>query len=317
MIDVRNLSKFYGATRSLDGLTFSVPEGEVLGLLGPNGAGKTTAMRILTGQTRATSGSARVAGFDVATEHLKIRRLLGYLPEDSPVYPEMRVEEYLKMMAGLKDLPATHMKREIDRVLDETNLLGVRRRLIGNLSKGNRQRVGIAQALLGDPALLVLDEPTVGLDPKQIAEVCELIRSMRGERTVILSTHILSNVSMTCSCVVIIKDGRLVAEGPVETIGDRVRGRRLVLRVRGGEENGVRSAVASAGGFPPEAIEVSTVDAMLRVAVAVESGTEDKRAAIARRIVEEGWELIELTEDRATLEDIFLHATASGVERPA
>jgi ABC-2 type transport system ATP-binding protein len=314
MIEVRQLTKLYGSTRSLDGLTLTVPEGEVLGLLGPNGAGKTTTMRILTGQTRATSGTARVAGFDAATEHLKIRRLLGYLPEDSPAYPEMRVEEYLRLMAGLKEIPAKRVKGEIDRVLDETNLLGVRQRLVGNLSKGNRQRVGIAQALLGNPALLILDEPTVGLDPKQIAEVCDLIRSMQGRRTVVLSTHILSNVSMSCSMVAIIKEGRLVAEGPVDTVGDSVRGRRLVVGVRGAEREAARTCVAGVAGTEPDRLEVTEQDGIVRLAVPLKPGTEDCRAAVAREVVARGWELLELREDRATLEDIFLKATATGAE---
>jgi ABC-2 type transport system ATP-binding protein len=316
MIDVRNLTKVYGATRSLDGLTFHVPEGEVLGLLGPNGAGKSTTMRILTGLTRPASGTARVAGHDVVTEHLKVRRLLGYLPEDSPVYPEMRVEEYLRLMGGLKDIPARHLRREVDRVLDETNLLHVRQRLVGNLSKGNRQRVGLAQALLGDPALLVLDEPTVGFDPKQIAEVCELIRDMRGQRTVILSTHILSNVSMSCSRVVIIKDGRTAAEGTVEDIGRTLGGRRLLVRVAGAPVARVREVVRDAGCFADNSVVATMEGNIARVLVERQEAPESRRAAIARALVGAGMDLVELTELHPTLEDVFLHATARVGEGP-
>lgn len=308
MIDVENLTKIYGNTRSLDGLSFHVPEGEVLGLLGPNGAGKTTTMRVLTGLTRPDSGKARVAGFDTAGQHARIRALLGYLPEDSPVYPEMRVERYLRFMAGLKDIPPRRIAAEVDRVLGEVDLLPVRKRLIGNLSKGNRQRVGLAQALLGDPRILILDEPTVGLDPNQISEIRDLIGAMRGKRTVILSTHILPNVVKTCSRVVIIHEGRTVAEGPVDEIGKTLGGRRLQVRAKcpAAKLKEIVSGLAEVSGIKVESAERDGI-----ASVSLPAPDSELRPALARAIVEAGIGLLEITESQPTLEDVFLRATAT------
>jgi ABC-2 type transport system ATP-binding protein len=210
MIEVENLTKRYRDLVAVDGLSFRVEKGEVVGLLGPNGSGKTTTMRILSGFLPATAGTARVAGFDVFEHPLEVKRRIGYLPENPPVYPDLTPREYLRFCAGLKDLPRKGVAQEIDRVAERARLEGAMDRVIGGLSKGYRQRVGLAQALLGDPEVLILDEPTVGLDPLQIREVRELVKSLAGRHTVVLSTHILPEVAMTCQKVLVVNKGRLV-----------------------------------------------------------------------------------------------------------
>lgn len=210
MIEVTDLSKRYRDLVAVDSLSFKVEKGEIVGFLGPNGAGKSTTMRILTGFMPASSGVAKIAGFDVFEQPLEVKRRVGYLPETPPVYNDMTTRGYLKFCAELKGIPRKKVKDEVDRVSARTNVDKVMDRLVGNLSKGYRQRVGLAQALLGDPEVLILDEPTVGLDPLQIREVRELVKSLAGQHTVILSTHILSEVAMTCQKVLVINKGRLV-----------------------------------------------------------------------------------------------------------
>ncbi|HYQ82102.1 MAG TPA: ABC transporter ATP-binding protein [Anaeromyxobacteraceae bacterium] len=230
MIEVSRLTKRYRDLVAVDDLSFTVGKGEVVGFLGPNGAGKSTTMRILTGFLPATSGTAKVAGFDVFEEPLEVKRRIGYLPEQPPVYDALTPRSYLRFCASLKGLPRQRVRDEIDRVAERTGVTGVMDRVIGNLSKGFRQRVGLAQALLGDPEVLVLDEPTVGLDPLQIREVRELVKSLAGRHTVILSTHILPEVAMTCQKVLVIHQGRLVDFDTVEgLIARHLPGRRVTL----------------------------------------------------------------------------------------
>jgi len=230
MIEVENLTKRYRDLVAVDGLTFRVEKGEVVGLLGPNGAGKSTTMRILTGFLPATGGTARVAGFDVFEEPLEVKRRIGYLPENPPVHPDLTPVEYLRFCAGLKRLPRKGVAGEIERVAQQARIEGVMDRVIGGLSKGYRQRVGLAQALLGDPEVLVLDEPTVGLDPLQIREVRELVKSLAGRHTVILSTHILPEVAMTCHKVLVLHRGRLVDYDTLDgLIGKHLPGRKVTL----------------------------------------------------------------------------------------
>ena len=230
MIEVSRLTKRYRDLVAVDDLSFTVGKGEVVGFLGPNGAGKSTTMRILTGFLPATSGTARVAGFDVFEEPLEVKRRVGYLPEQPPVYDALTPRSYLRFCASLKGLPRQRVRDEIDRVAERTGVTAVMNRVIGNLSKGYRQRVGLAQALLGDPEVLVLDEPTVGLDPLQIREVRELVKSLAGRHTVILSTHILPEVAMTCQKVLVIHQGRLVDFDTVEgLIARHLPGRRVTL----------------------------------------------------------------------------------------
>jgi ABC-2 type transport system ATP-binding protein len=230
MIEVQNLTKRYRDRVVVNDLSFAVQKGEVIGFLGPNGAGKTTTMRILTGYMPATAGTARVAGFDVFEQPLEVKRRIGYLPENPPVYVDMTVRAYLAFCAGLKRLPRAEVKREIERVAHLARVEDVAGRIIGNLSKGYRQRVGLAQALLGDPEVLILDEPTVGLDPLQIREVRELVKTLAGRHTVILSTHILPEVAMTCQKVLVIHEGRLVDYDTLDgLIAKHLPGRRVTL----------------------------------------------------------------------------------------
>jgi len=219
MLEVRNLTKRYGDIVAVDDVSFSANQGQVLGFLGPNGAGKTTTMRILTGFLPATSGTAKVAGFDVFAESAEVRRRIGYLPESPPLYNEMTTEAFLRFVARIKGVPRAAIEDALDRVLNACGLEDVRERLLGHLSKGFRQRAGLAQALIHDPPVLVLDEPTIGLDPIQIKEIRTLIRQLAGQRTVILSTHILPEVSQICEKVVIIHEGRVVLEESMATLG--------------------------------------------------------------------------------------------------
>jgi len=230
MIEVENLTKRYRDLVAVDGLTFRVEKGEVVGLLGPNGAGKSTTMRILTGFLPATGGTAKVAGFDVFEEPLEVKRRIGYLPENPPVHPDLTPAEYLRFCAGLKRLPRKGVSEEVDRVAQQARIEGVMDRVIGGLSKGYRQRVGLAQALLGDPEVLILDEPTVGLDPLQIREVRELVKSLAGRHTVVLSTHILPEVAMTCQKVLVLHRGRLVDYDTLDgLIQKHLPGRKVTL----------------------------------------------------------------------------------------
>jgi ABC-2 type transport system ATP-binding protein len=218
MLEVRNLTKRYGDFVAVRDISFTAAQGQILGFLGPNGAGKTTTMRILTGFLPATSGTAKVAGFDVFTESAEVRRRIGYLPENPPLYTEMTAEAYLRFVARIKGMPRSGIEDAIDRVIHTCGLESVRHRLLGQLSKGYRQRAGLAQALIHDPPVLVLDEPTIGLDPIQIREIRALIQQLAGERTIILSTHILPEVSQICEKVVIINEGQVVLEQDMATL---------------------------------------------------------------------------------------------------
>jgi ABC-2 type transport system ATP-binding protein len=218
MIEVQNLTKRYRDRSAIDGLTFSVKEGEILGFLGPNGAGKSTTMKILTGFLPPSEGTAKVAGFDVFEQPLEVKRRIGYLPEAPPLYPEMTVRGYLKFVATIKQVPRRGLRAEVDRVAELTGVTDVMDRVIQNLSKGYKQRVGIAQALLGSPPVLILDEPTEGLDPSQRADVRTLIKSLAGKHTLILSTHILPEVTMTCEKVLIINQGKMVAYDEIKNL---------------------------------------------------------------------------------------------------
>src|SRR5215213_1732386 len=234
MISVDDLNKYYGPRRAVSDVSFSVEKGEILGFLGPNGAGKTTTMRILTGFLPASSGTATIAGFDVFKQPIEARRHLGYLPENVPLYPEMSIGAYLDFMAKIKAIPGGVRKARVDEAMELTDITDRRDQLIGKLSKGYRQRVGLAQAVLGKPPVLILDEPTVGLDPRQIIEVRNLIKNLGGEHTVILSTHILPEVSATCSRVIIINDGEIAAVDTPENLTRRLAGAEtLQIEVRG------------------------------------------------------------------------------------
>ena len=247
MIEVANLSKRYGDLAAVRDVSFTASSGQILGFLGPNGAGKTTTMRIITGFMPASSGTVRVDGFDVFEQSTEVRRRIGYLPENPPLYNDMSVAAYLRFVAKLKGMSRADIPAALDRVLETCGLTTVRDRLLGHLSKGFRQRVGLAQALIHDPPVLVLDEPTIGLDPRQIIEIRSLLRTLGGKRTVVLSTHILPEVSQVCDKVVIINDGRIVVE---DTLANLTRGRGLeevFIEAIGREGDGARTAAAVEG----------------------------------------------------------------------
>ena len=315
MIEVENLSKSYGPTVAVSGVSFNVQKGEVLGFLGPNGAGKTTTMRVITGFFPPTSGNVRVAGHDVVDEPLEAKRRTGYLPETPPVYPDMTVAEYLTFVARIKGVSRRELRSRLDDIVEKCAVGDVRNRQIGKLSKGYRQRVGLAQALIHNPDVLVLDEPTAGLDPKQIIETRELIKGLAGQHTVILSTHILPEVSKTCQRVVVINAGQIVAVGTPNELMRRLQGFETVLVTVEGPAAAIIEKFQRVGGVnwvePRESVEG-------RVTLEVHSEKEkDVRAELARATVESGWKLYELKTSGLSLEEIFLKLTTKDVSEEA
>jgi ABC-2 type transport system ATP-binding protein len=317
MIDVQHLTKDYGPYRAITDVTFKVDRGEVLGFLGPNGAGKTTTMRILTGYMPATSGTVTIAGYDIFKQSVQARARIGYLPETVPLYTEMSVRGYLDFMAKIKGIPRRERKAQIERVMEGTGIVERASQLISKLSKGFRQRVGLAQALLGAPDVLILDEPTVGLDPRQIIEVRNLIKGFGGDHTVILSTHILPEVSMTCSRVIIINDGRLVAVDTPENLTRRLRGTEAIQV----EVRGPRAAVLERLKRVPRVSGVTVasgreLDGVATFNVACDLGA-DVREQVAKAVVDGGFGLLELRQSGMSLEDIFLKLTTEETETVA
>ncbi|MDM9584823.1 ABC transporter ATP-binding protein [Nostoc sp. GT001] len=313
MIEVEHLSKIYGSTPAITDVTFSVEPGEILGLLGLNGAGKTTTMRILAGYLPATNGNARIAGYDVHENSLAVRQRIGYLPETPPLYPDMTVEGFLHFVARIKGVPAGDRPNKVTAAIERCNLEDKRRVIIRKLSKGYRQRVGIAQAIVHDPPAIILDEPTVGLDPRQIIEVRNLIKSLAGTHTIILSTHILPEVSMTCSRVAIINRGKVVATNTPENLmtqltggsgyeleieGEAALAKQVLQKVAGVS---LIESIPTAGGHQPQENR-----AYLRVIS--QPGKEPGRD-IATTLVRAGFGLHELRRVNATLEDVFLQLT--------
>lgn len=304
MIEVQDLTKDYGPRRAINKLNFTVNKGEVVGFLGPNGAGKSTTMKIITGFMAPSSGSAKIAGFDVFESPLEVKKRIGYLPETPPVYTDMFVRDYLVYVAELKQVPKDKINAYVERALEKTNLGSVQKRLIHNLSKGYRQRVGIAQALVSNPEVLVLDEPTVGLDPKQVAEIRELIKELRGHHTIILSTHILSEVQATCERVVIIHQGQIVAQDRIENLAAQERGQsRLTIRLRQ-EVSDLKKVLSGIEGIVNIASGHSTRDWELNI-----RGGDPIVDAISARVVSEGLGLLELSPQKLDLEDVFLKLT--------
>jgi len=304
MIEVQGITKSYGAFEALKGVSFEVRQGEILGLLGPNGAGKTTLMRILTCFLPASSGRATVAGFDVETQSLEVRRRLGYLPENVPLYGEMRVREYLDFVGRAKGLGSAERLEQAARAMAETSTDVVSGKLIRQLSKGYRQRVGLAQALLGDPEVLILDEPTVGLDPRQIADIRSLIKSLAGRRTIILSTHILPEVQALCSQVVIINQGQIIEQDSPANLAKKLTKSNKVLAQVAGPQEAVLHALGSLPGAQRASLQEQG-DGF--ASYLVEAGKDaDLRPAIARTVIQQGWELKELRFVGMELEDVFL-----------
>ena len=308
MIEVEHLSKVFVDTAVVDDVTFFVPEGQVLGFLGPNGAGKTTAMRMITTYLQPTNGRVVVAGHDLDVDSLALRRNIGYLPENVPLYPEMRVEEYLRFRADLEEVPHRNQRVRIDDVVDRCLLEDVRRQIVGTLSKGYRQRVGLAGALVHQPAVLVLDEPTVGLDPNQIIKIRELITELGEEHTVLLSSHILPEVDQICERVLIIDRGRIVADGTPDGLRSRIAGRPTVeVALRGPTEEEAAAALEQIDGV---ATTTSAGDGRYRIE---HEAHADPREAVFRLAVDRGWTLLELTPGKASLEDVFVRLTTHEV----
>ncbi len=315
MIEAVALTKVFGDLTAIEDVSFTVGKGELLGFLGPNGAGKSTTMRILSGFTPASSGRAVIAGHDIQSDSFAARRALGYLPESAPVDLASTVTRFLSFIAEIKRLASSERATAVDRAIEECGLGEVRGRLIGNLSKGFRQRVGLAQAILGDPEVLILDEPTVGLDPRQITEIRRLIKDMAGRRTVLLSTHILPEVQLTCTKVIVINRGRIVASGTPDSLVSRIDDRHPIIATVEAEPARAQQLLECVEG-------VGRVELDRRLGVrratfhvfcvpdASGRAPADPRPAMARAIVEAGMGLVELSQPGVTLEDVFMHAIA-------
>jgi ABC-2 type transport system ATP-binding protein len=309
MINVQQVSRYFGDVAAVQNVSFQVEKGEIVGFLGPNAAGKTTTMRILTTYLPATSGTATVAGFDVHEESMQVRKRIGYLPENPPLYQDMRVKDFLDYVAKIKGVSPVDRKRAVEQVMSKTAITKEKNRVIKNLSKGYKQRVGLAQALVHNPEVLILDEPTVGLDPNQIIEVRELIKSLAGDHTIILSTHILPEVSMTCERVVIINKGVIVAQDTTESLTRKHAGaRRFSLTVDAPFE-AVRAKLNSMAAVQKvEALKDGSKFTSLMMEC---SSEQDVRPEIARMIVANDWPLYEIKSEDVSLEDVFLQLTTS------
>jgi ABC-2 type transport system ATP-binding protein len=304
VIEVNNLTRYYGQKRAISNVTFKVKKGEILGLLGPNAAGKTTTMRILTCYMPPTAGSATVGGYDIFDQSMEVRQITGYLPENPPLYTELTVKDYLMFVAQIKGVEKNKTLTEIDTVIEKASIGDVKNRVIGKLSKGFKQRVGLAQCLLNNPQVVILDEPTVGLDPKQIIEIRELIKNLKGDHTVILSSHILPEVEQTCERVVIISEGEVVAEDTPDNLTARMKGGERVLLELDGDEKQIKEVFKS---FPDvTGVKVNKAGSLFKVEV---ESKIDLRKEYAQALIGKKIGLLEMQSDKVTLEDIFLHLT--------
>lgn len=319
MITVKGLTKRYARNTAVDHISFEIQKGQIVGFLGPNGAGKTTTMRMLTCFMPPTAGTAIVAGFDVLEEPMEVKKRIGYLPETPPLYPEMMTGEYLSFVGSLKGLRGAELKQRIDYVSERCAVADVRNKQLGKLSKGYRQRVGLAQSIIHNPEVLILDEPTAGLDPKQINETRDLIKSLAGDHTIILSTHILPEVEQICEQVIIISKGKLVATDTVDNLQSRARGVESVLVEVAGRNGDLDSKLAQA--------RIEKVSGVSRVIFKEKRQTRSTfeietqkdhfvRGDLARAVVEAGWDLNELRSSAASLEEIFLQLTGTQMAAP-
>jgi ABC-2 type transport system ATP-binding protein len=305
MIEAEKLTKYYDKVAAIEDVSFTVEKGEIVGFLGPNGAGKTTTMRILTGFLPPSSGTARVAGHDILTNSLQVRRRIGYLPEAVPLYTDMKVAAYLEFVAEVKGLERRERRRSVGQIMEKCRIVDVQRMLIGSLSRGYRQRVGIAQALLNNPEVLILDEPTVGLDPQQIIEIRQLIKELSGQSTIILSTHILPEVSMVCQRVIIINDGHIIAVDTPENLTARLQSSAKLLLTVDGPVGQVEEALTQLPGVLRVEPKDESRDATVSFVVESER-SRDLRRDVSRLIVDRGWGLLELRPADMTLEEIFI-----------
>lgn len=310
MIEVKDLTKDYGPRRAIDKLNFSISKGDVVGFLGPNGAGKSTTMKIITGFMAPSHGNASVAGFDVFENPLEVKKRIGYLPEIPPVYADMFVRDYLRYVAALKQVPKEKIETCVNNAIEKTNLGDVQKRLIHHLSKGFKQRVGIAQAIVSDPEVLILDEPTVGLDPKQVAEIRELIKALKGQHTIILSTHILPEVEATCEKVIIINKGKIVAEDSIQNLAaldkDQVR---LHVRLRKDVED-MKKVLSGVGAVTGVQLGASRKEWNIDL-----KGGEEAVENVSSQLVTAGYGLLELSQAKRDLEDVFLKLTYGQQDR--
>lgn len=304
MIIVKDLTKDYGPRRAINKLNFTVNKGDVVGFLGPNGAGKSTTMKIITGFMAPSHGTASVAGFDVFESPLEVKKRIGYLPETPPVYSDMYVRDYLRYVGALKQVPKDKLEKFVANAIEKTNLGEVQNRLIYGLSKGFKQRVGIAQAIVSDPEVLILDEPTVGLDPKQMAEIRQLIKNLKGQHTIILSTHILPEVEATCEKVIIINKGQIVVEDSIHNLENMEKGQsRLRIRVRK-EVDDMKALMQDVRAVIGVHLGASRKEWSLDV-----QGGDEAFDAISAKIVNQGYGLVELSPTKTDLEDVFLKMT--------
>lgn len=312
MIKVRNLTKRYGPTVAVNDVSFDAEAGEVLGFLGPNGAGKTTTMRVLTCFLPADAGTASIDGYDIFENSIEVRQRIGYLPESAPLYGDMGVIEYLKFIAQIRNIPKIERNDRIKSVVDICGLGPMIQKDVGELSKGYRQRLGLAQSLIHDPPILILDEPTSGLDPSQIIEIRNLIKEIGKEKTIIFSTHILSEVSATCSRVLIISDGRIVANGTPDELAEQAKGDEVVdISIRAPQE--VLESKLEALDFVTGFKQVETDNGVLRYKISSQQG-DNTAEKLFRFVVENNWSLTELRQETVSLEDVFLRLTSSESE---
>ena len=308
MIKVNNLTKRFANVKALDGVSFEIHKGEVVGFLGPNGAGKTTTMRILAGFIPPTSGTAEIAGFDVFNDSIEVRKRIGYLPENTPLYQDMEVYAFLRYMADLREVEPEKINDHIKNIMGKCGLTHMKDEIISKLSKGYKQRVGLASALVGDPEVLILDEPTIGLDPKQIREIRNLIKELGKDKTIILSTHILPEVSMTCSRVIIMNDGKIVAEDTPDNLENKVSGAAKVhLTVKGGQAEDIKMKLEAIQGVT-DVVVLKKHNGLTDLSIESEKNV-DVRGRISQVIVSSNWDLVEMRREMLGLEEVFLKLT--------
>ena len=308
MIEIRNLTKKYGNHIAVDDISLDIKPGKVYGFLGPNGAGKSTTMNIITGYLAPTSGEVKIDGHDIYKEPEEAKACIGYLPEIPPLYVDMKVEEYLEFVCELKKVGKDNIKKEVERVINLTRINDVSHRIINNLSKGYRQRVGMAQAIIGSPKIIILDEPTVGLDPNQIKEVRGLIKSLAGDHTVILSSHILSEISETCSHVFIINKGKIIANNSIETLSNYFNSKQVLEIVAKGDLNKCKEVIEKIEDIESVSVENGTEEGTINITVTAHY-SKDVREDVSLALSSEKISIFEMKEDVKSLEDVFLQLT--------